>query len=175
MTIGRKLYRNFGVVLLMVVVLFLVNLVAMYRERAAKAAASQALQMADTTDRIRFQMMENRLYLGNYLLSGDSREVDRMNEGVRLLGDALQSAEKLSNSDQQRIALQQVEKNEKAWSTRICFSPLRKKKRCGRWQCDGCGTANFLLAKGRFFLGKRLNRILGCRRPRKQKEPRGTT
>ncbi len=41
MTIGRKLYWNFGAILLMVVVLFFVNIVAMYRERSAKAAAAQ--------------------------------------------------------------------------------------------------------------------------------------
>jgi methyl-accepting chemotaxis protein len=128
MTIGRKLYRNFGFVLLMVVVLFLVNLVAMYRERSAKAAASQAMQMAETTNGIRFQMMENRLYLGNYLLSGDSREVDRMNEGIRLLGEALQNGERLSASEQQRIALQQVEKNEKAWSHEFASPLLEKRK-----------------------------------------------
>jgi hypothetical protein len=75
MTIGKKLYVNFGAVLAMVVVLFLVNLVAVQREHSAKAAASQALQMAQTNDKIRFQMMQNRLYLSNYLLSGDTREV----------------------------------------------------------------------------------------------------
>jgi methyl-accepting chemotaxis protein len=128
MTIGRKLYRNFGFVLLMVVVLFLVNLAAMYRERSAKTAASQAMQMAETTNSIRFQMMENRLYLGNYLLSGDSREVERMNEGIRLLGEALQSGEKLSASEQQRIALQQVEKNEKAWTSQFASPLLEKRK-----------------------------------------------
>ncbi len=48
MTIGKKLYVNFGAVLAMVVVLFLVNLVAVQREHSAKAAASQALQMAET-------------------------------------------------------------------------------------------------------------------------------
>jgi methyl-accepting chemotaxis protein len=128
MTIGRKLYRNFGFVLLMVVVLFLVNLAAMYRERSAKLAASQAMQMAETTNSIRFQMMENRLYLGNYLLSGDSREVDRMNEGIRLLGEALQNSEKLSTSEQQRIALQQVEKNEKAWASQFASPLLEKRK-----------------------------------------------
>ena len=62
MTIGKKLYVNFGAVLAMVVVLFLVNLVAVQREHSAKAAASQALQMAQTNDKIRFQMMQNRLY-----------------------------------------------------------------------------------------------------------------
>ena len=44
MTIGKKLYVNFGAVLAMVVVLFLVNLAAVQREHSAKAAASQALE-----------------------------------------------------------------------------------------------------------------------------------
>src|SRR6266576_3469670 len=80
MTIGRKLYSSFGAVLAMVLVLFLVNLTAVYREHSAKAAAGKALQLADASDKVRFQMMQNRLYLSNYLLSGDSREVERMNE-----------------------------------------------------------------------------------------------
>ena len=91
MTIGKKLYLSFGAVLAMVVVLFAVNLAAVHREHSAKAAASQALQLADATDRIRFQMMQNRLYLTNYLLSGDSRESDHVNDGVRALADRLQS------------------------------------------------------------------------------------
>ena len=37
MTIGKKLYMNFGAVLAMVVVLFLVNYVAVQREHGAKA------------------------------------------------------------------------------------------------------------------------------------------
>src|SRR6058998_461967 len=75
MTIGRKLYSSFGAVLAMVLVLFLVNLTAVYREHSAKAAAGKALQLADASDKVRFQMMQNRLYLSNYLLSGDSREI----------------------------------------------------------------------------------------------------
>ncbi len=70
MTIGRKLYSSFGAVLAMVLVLFLVNLTAVYREHSAKAAAGKALQLADASDKVRFQMMQNRLYLSNYLLSG---------------------------------------------------------------------------------------------------------
>ena len=92
MSISKKLYMNFGTVLAMVIVLFLVNLVAVQREHSAKAAASQALDMKENTDNIRFQMMQNRLYLSNYLLSGDSREVDRMNEGIHQLNEFLQKA-----------------------------------------------------------------------------------
>jgi len=95
MTIGKKLYMNFGAVLAMVVVLFLVNLVAVQREHRAKAAASQALQMAETNDKIRFQMMQNRLYLSNYLLSGDTREVERLNDGLHILEDKMQNGEAL--------------------------------------------------------------------------------
>jgi hypothetical protein len=78
MTIGKRLYKNFGIILSMVVVLFIVNLVAVQREHAAKDAARASLELADATNQVRFQMMQNRLYLSNYLLSGDTREVELM-------------------------------------------------------------------------------------------------
>jgi methyl-accepting chemotaxis protein len=128
MSISKKLYANFGAVLAMVIVLFLVNLIAVQREHSAKASASQALQMADNTDHIRFQMMQNRLYLSNYLLSGDSREVDRMNEGVRQLNEYLQDSQKLSSTDQQHSALESVGKNESAWVAEFAQPMLQKRR-----------------------------------------------
>jgi methyl-accepting chemotaxis protein len=127
MTIGRKLYWSFGAILLMVVFLFLVNIVAMYRERSAKAAASQSLEIAETSAKVRFQMMQNRLYLSNYLLSGDTREVDRMNEGMRQLAEKLQYAQKLA-SDQEREALDKVQRNEEGWATEFAAPLLEKRK-----------------------------------------------
>jgi methyl-accepting chemotaxis protein len=121
MTISKKLYLNFGAVLAMVIVLFLINLLAVEREHAAKAAYG-------TTNKIQFQMMQNRLYLSNYLLSGDSREIDRMNDGFRVLNEALANSQKLSNSDQQRAALDKVQKNEQAWSTEFASPLLEKRK-----------------------------------------------
>jgi len=128
MTIGKKLYMNFGAVLAMVVVLFLVNYVAVQREHGAKAAASQAIELADATDRVKFQMMQNRLYLSNYLLSGDSREVDRMNEGARNLSEKLQAAETLSNSEQQRNALDKVLQTEQSWAKEFAAPLVEKRK-----------------------------------------------
>ncbi len=128
MTIGRRLYSSFGAVLLMVVVLFLVNMVAVYRERTAKAAASQALELSDATDKVRFQMMQNRLYLSNYLLSGDSREVDRMNDGVRLLSDKLQSARMLAESEQEKSVLEKVLQTEQSWAREFASSLVEKRK-----------------------------------------------
>ncbi|PYV95503.1 MAG: hypothetical protein DMG89_21355 [Acidobacteria bacterium] len=128
MTIGKKLYLNFGLVLLMVLVLFLVNITAVYREHSAKAAASHALQVAEATDRVKFQMMQNRLYLSNYLLSGDSREVDRMTEGVRLLHERLHTCLDLAASEQQRTALEKVQQSEQSWGREFA-SPLVEKRK----------------------------------------------
>jgi len=46
MSISKKLYVNFGAVLLAVVVLFTVIVFAVHREQSAKAAASQALEIS---------------------------------------------------------------------------------------------------------------------------------
>src|SRR5579871_6449174 len=128
MTIGKKLYVNFGIILTMVVVLFLVNLLAVQREHAAKAAATASLELADATNEVRFQMMQNRLYLSNYLLSGDTREVERMNEGLHTLSDDLAKSQKLASSDQQRSALDNVVKNESAWATEFAQPMLEKRR-----------------------------------------------
>jgi methyl-accepting chemotaxis protein len=128
MTIGKKLYLNFGAVLAMVVVLFLINLIAVQREHSAKAAASQALQMAATTDKIRFQMMQNRLSLSNYLLSGDTREVERLNDGMRVLEEKLQTGENLTTSEQQRTALEKVQSSEQNWAREFAAPLMDKRK-----------------------------------------------
>jgi methyl-accepting chemotaxis protein len=128
MTIGKKLYVRFGAVLATVVVLFLVNYFAVEREHSAKSAASQALKMAETTDKVRFQMMQNRLYLSNYLLSGDTREVEKLNDGEHLLQEALEAAENLANSDQQRTALQKVQNSEQSWAREFATTLIEKRK-----------------------------------------------
>jgi methyl-accepting chemotaxis protein len=128
MTIGKKLYINFGAVLAMVVVLFLVNMIAVQREHAAKASAQQSMDISDATDHVRFQMMQNRLYLSNYLLSGDTREMDRMNEGIRLLVEDLRKASSLTSSDQQKAALEKVQQLEQAWSNEFANPLLEKRK-----------------------------------------------
>jgi methyl-accepting chemotaxis protein len=128
MTIGKKLYMNFGIILCMVVVLCLVNLLAVRREHDAKAAAAASLKLADATDDVRFQMMQNRLYLSNYLLSGDTREVERMNDGLRTLGEKLQTGQSLANSEQERSALTKVDQLEQSWGKEFAQPLIDKRK-----------------------------------------------
>jgi methyl-accepting chemotaxis protein len=112
----------------MVLVLFLVNWSAVQREHAAKAAAAASLELADSTNAIRFQMMQNRLYLSNYLLSGDTREVDRMNEGLRALNEKLEQSKTLASSDQVKNALAKVQQLEQAWGKEFAQPMIEKRK-----------------------------------------------
>jgi len=128
MTIGKKLYVNFGAVLAMVVLLFVVNWIAVQREHAAKAAAQASLEMREATDNVKFQMLQNRLFLNSYLLSGDSREVDRMNDGVRSLTSKIQRAIELSSTDAQKSVLQKLQTQEENW-VRDFATPLTDKRK----------------------------------------------
>ena len=128
MTIGKKLYVNFGIILTTVLVLFLVNWSAVQREHAAKKAAEASLELADATNAVRFQMMQNRLYLSNYLLSGDTREVDRMNEGLRTLNDKLEQGKTLANSDQVKSSLLKVQQLEQSWGKEFSQPLIEKRK-----------------------------------------------
>ena len=128
MTIGNKLYLNFGVILTMVVVLFIVNWSAVQREHGAKDAAAASLKMKDATNLIRFQMMQNRLYLSNYLLSGDTREVERLNEGLRTLSEKLDQGKALANSDQVKTSLSKVQQLEQSWGKDFAQPLIEKRK-----------------------------------------------
>jgi methyl-accepting chemotaxis protein len=128
MTLGKKLYGSFGIVLFLVLVLFVVNYRAVNREHEAKKAEKASLDLADATDAVKFQMMQNRLYLSNYLLSGDTREVDHMNEGIRLLGDKLEKTTAMANSDQQKSALEKVQQLEQNWAKEFAQPLVDKRK-----------------------------------------------
>src|SRR5438477_3648598 len=128
MTLRNRLYLNFGAVLAVVLIMFAANWRAVSREHEAKKAASKSLQLAEATDLVKFQMMQNRLYLSNYLLSGDTREVDRMNDGVRQLSDKLEKAQGLANSDQQKAALEKVQQLEQNWAKEFAQPLVDKRK-----------------------------------------------
>jgi len=128
MNIAKKLYLNFGIILLTVVILLVVNLLAVWREHATKAAAQRSMDMTEATSQVRFEMMQNRLHLQNYLLSGDTRDVEKMNEGVRRLNDALRRAGDLVSADQQRASLEKVQQLEQSWVNEFA-NPLVEKRR----------------------------------------------
>jgi len=128
MNIGKKLYISFGIILALVLVLFAINMYGVHREHETKAAAQRSIEMTEVTSQVRFQMMQNRLHLQNYLLSGDTRDMEKMNEGERQLSDVVRRAQELANSEQQRNSLEKVAGLEQAWGSEFA-NPLVDKRR----------------------------------------------
>ena len=127
MTIGKKLYLGFGLILAIMLVLFVVNLFTVRREYAARDAVRATLGDVQTIEGVRLQMMENRLFLGNYLLSGDLRDEDKTNKGVNDLFSILKEAQSKLSDSNLRTALTQVEENEHGWSENFA-KPLMAKR-----------------------------------------------
>jgi methyl-accepting chemotaxis protein len=127
MSIGKKLYAGFGMVLAILVGLFLVNSFAALRERNARSDAAAGLESVRTIETVRLQIMLNRLNLDNFLLSGDPRDEEKVNKGIVDLSDALKRGESQAASEGLRTALIQVESTEANWSDNFAKPLLAKR------------------------------------------------
>ncbi|MGH9508365.1 MAG: methyl-accepting chemotaxis protein [Terriglobales bacterium] len=128
MSIGKKLYWGFGSILGIVVVLFLVNILAVRWSQSSSTAAAQAVDTMRKAEAVRFQMMQNRLFLGNYLQSGDPREVSSMNAGVATLRDLVGQVASSGGSEQQRAAFGRVRDAEAQWEQNFARPLIEKRK-----------------------------------------------
>src|SRR5580658_633052 len=108
MTIGKKLWFGFGTILAIMLVLFFINVITVRREYAAQAAAKATQTTKTAISNARSQMMQDRLYLSNYLLSGDLRDEDKTNKGVGDLLALLKDAQSKTPDAGLRGALAQV-------------------------------------------------------------------
>src|SRR5512146_3356633 len=121
MTIKKKLYMNFTAILCIMVALFAVSMYGIRRERSAKA-------MAEATEALRFQMMQNRLTLANYLLSGDTRELDKLHDGTIKLSDLVRQAEARTSDKEQLAALTKLDNMETDWNSQFAAKMIEKRK-----------------------------------------------
>jgi methyl-accepting chemotaxis protein len=127
MSIGKKLYGGFGLVLVALVGLFLLNSYAAFRERTARTESAASLEGVRTIETVRLQIMLNRLSLDNFLLSGDPRDEEKVNKGIVDLSDALKRGESQASSDLLRTALIQVESTEANWADNFAKPLLAKR------------------------------------------------
>src|SRR5690348_15141623 len=77
MTIGKRLYWGFGAVLAIMAFLLVINILTVMRQYSAREAVKSTLADVQSIESVRYKMIENRLSLGNYLLSGDLRDEDK--------------------------------------------------------------------------------------------------
>src|SRR5213075_2759662 len=82
MTIGKKLYAGFGLILAIFCVLMMVNIISGLVAKSARNNAGMALDSKTTIESVRNQIMMNRLNMNNFLLSGDPRDEEKVNKGL---------------------------------------------------------------------------------------------
>jgi methyl-accepting chemotaxis protein len=127
MTIGKKLYYGFGFILGLIAFLWVINIFTVMRQYATRSAVTATIADVQSIDNIRFKMIDNRLSLGNYLLSGDLRDEEKTNKGVSELMELLKSSEARATDSNLRNLLSQVEDNERAWADNFAKEMIAKR------------------------------------------------
>jgi methyl-accepting chemotaxis protein len=127
MTIGKKLYAGFGLILAILSLLFVVNLIAGWKESSARKDAGAALDSVRTVESVRYQIMLNRLNMNNFLLSGDPRDEEKVNKGLTDITDQVKRGESQFSSEAVHTALIQVESTEASWADNFA-KPLIAKR-----------------------------------------------
>jgi methyl-accepting chemotaxis protein len=127
MTIGKKLYGGFGLVLGALLILFVVNIIAGFKGRSASNDFAMALDGVQTIEFVRNQIMLNRLNMNNFLLSGDPRDEDKINKGLTEIVDQIKRGESNASTEAVRKALIQVESTETSWADNFA-KPLIAKR-----------------------------------------------
>ncbi|HTQ98177.1 MAG TPA: methyl-accepting chemotaxis protein [Candidatus Acidoferrum sp.] len=127
MSIGKQLYKGFGVVLAILAGLLIVDLAALWLARSASKEAAATLESLRTAEDIRNRIMQNRLNLNNFLLSGDPRDEEKVNHGLTDLTDLLKRGESQASNEVLRTALIQVEGTEASWADNFAKPLLAKR------------------------------------------------
>ena len=127
MTIKQQLYRSFGAILLILLILLFVDFGAIYKTSTASTEASNTLESVRTIEAVRYQIMQNRLNLNNFLLSGDPRDEDKVNKGFTELADLVKQGESNTKIEVLHTPLFQVESTEASWADNFAKPLLAKR------------------------------------------------
>src|ERR1700756_1137839 len=127
MTIGKKLYAGFGLILAIFCVLMMVNIISGLVAKSARNNAGIALDSKTTIESVRNQIMLNRLNMNNFLLSADPRDEEKVNKGLADMADLIKRGEAQTSNDAVRTALIQVESTEASWADNFA-KPLMAKR-----------------------------------------------
>jgi methyl-accepting chemotaxis protein len=127
MTIGRRLYQGFGAILGIMAILLLFNILTVVRQYTARSAANSTTEEVKAIGDVRSQVMQNRLSLGSYLLSGDGRDEDKTNKGISDVQQLLKDSEAKANDHTLRGILNDVEDNENNWAESFAKPMIAKR------------------------------------------------
>jgi len=127
MTIGKQLYKSFGTIIGMLLFLLIVDVISIWKARSASNEARNTVESVQTIESVRYQIMQNRLNLNNFLLSGDPRDEDKVNRGFGDLADIVKHGQAQTSNEFLHTALIQVESTEASWADNFAKPLLAKR------------------------------------------------
>ena len=128
MTISKRLHYGFGFVLGILALLVCFTFVALLKQRGTKEELKLSLDDAKATESIRFQIMQNRVNLDSYLLSGDGRELEKLKDGMSKIGELTREAASKSESEKLKDVFKAANDGEREWNEKFA-SPLIEKRK----------------------------------------------
>ena len=129
MTIGKKLYLGFGSIVAILVLLFITNSTVALRSRAAGAQATASIERLQSLEAAHLKMMQMRLSLRDYLLTGDTRETDKMARDASALTGLLHLGRAQAQDDMLRGVLDRMAANEREWTERFATPLIAQRAR----------------------------------------------
>jgi CHASE3 domain sensor protein len=127
-TIRKKLLLNFGLILAIMVVAFAFSMVTTWRERSSRAADINAMELSQSAGVARFQIMQSRLALSNYLLTGDKSELERLRADQNGLAETLRQAKAKVLTEEDRTSLSKLEQVERDWNDNVAGKMLEQRR-----------------------------------------------
>ena len=128
MTIGKKLYWGFGLVLGLVVVVSLITLSVMGYERVSVQRMQTLFNAQRTTSEISTRMMENHQKMDYYLLSGIPQALVEVQKGQAELESKLSNLISATTDADVKDNLKRVLETEKRWKVEFVDPLIEKRK-----------------------------------------------
>jgi methyl-accepting chemotaxis protein len=129
MTISKKLYLGFGSIVVVLVSLFVINSIVVMKQRAASTQATVALESVETLQAVQLKILQVRLSLRDYLLTGDERQHEQMKKQAAGLADLFNTGRFRPQTDSLRDVLFRMEANERDWTDKFASPVVAQRQR----------------------------------------------
>jgi methyl-accepting chemotaxis protein len=128
MTIAKRLYTRFGLILGIVGLIATVNVTALLHERSTRSATQASIDMSQAVAAIRYEMMDNQLHLRSYLLSGMPSDEKELASGMETERQLLSKAEQAALTPEQSALLSKLRTANSDFETNMAHPLLDKRK-----------------------------------------------
>src|ERR1700704_5983342 len=128
MTISKKLYLGVGWIVAILIVLFITNTIVVLKERSASRQATAGLESVQSLEAAQMKMMEVRLHLQDYLLTGDQRQREEMSIEGAALADLFTKGRTHAQTETLRDVLSRMEVIQRDWRDKFATPLINKRE-----------------------------------------------